>query len=719
MMAKFNAIIRLILLLSLAAPTTHAEDAVFSETILPFKQVKYFDQSFDAKTSTLNITIYKTNSSEIESLYNYDPNVINRVIIKDDSNGDVKITIVLKAKKLRAIVYSFKEPFRIVIDIFNKAQETGRKNNLVRQDDGSNRYRLLSQSKVDALSAVNQKQLDNINSGLAKGWAQFPLYIYRNFNIAFDKRKTKVKLEKNTARIAEEANKYFQYGDENKALYLYKTLLYRYSEIFNHHPEHLWNVAEIYLGHKKIYVAKSYYLSLIEKFPGTDYANYAKLRIADISSIDAIEKNNLDLLPSLVNELSNIDNTDTELEAEKLIREVYWKQNIKADYNGTTANGFMPKVDYNQYSKALALRTKIIHPKTKFLLDTIVTSFQLSDEYKWTKQTLAQILTYARNYENKENGSFSQKANVAAMNRLRQVINDQYKSKNYTNVVEIYDSIPQELAKKPNDYQTSWALANSYDKTNMYMEAGEMYEHTAILATNDSDILKSYIYSLESYKSAEGVQTITSESDLNSDINKRISQIDVKTLKEWTKSRSTTKQQIYNLFKSQLLENLKSPKPLKSYLKILSDTWNAPLQTAETISDNGDVEHLILLREKLSANGMKKEANKTQKTLLKLNAESINSSLENEDIWATEMSKYANDLRLDDRYYESAQAYKEVADKTRNWVNRAESYYKSGLLFYKAGKRSEAVAAFEKASNIKDSSLYSKLAQDRLDQIQE
>ena len=83
------------------------------------------------------------------------------------------------------------------------------------------------------------------------------------------------------------------------------------------------------------------------------------------------------------------------------------------------------------------------------------------------------------------------------------------------------------------------------------------------------------------------------------------------------------------------------------------------------------------------------------------------------------MTKYANKLRLDDRYYESAKAFEEIADKTRNWVNRAESYYKSGLLYYKAGKRSEAISAFEKASNIKDSSLYSKLAQDRLDQIQE
>ena len=83
------------------------------------------------------------------------------------------------------------------------------------------------------------------------------------------------------------------------------------------------------------------------------------------------------------------------------------------------------------------------------------------------------------------------------------------------------------------------------------------------------------------------------------------------------------------------------------------------------------------------------------------------------------MSRYANNLRLENKYFESAEAYKQIADKTRTWVNRAESYYKSGLLYYKAGKRSEAVSAFEKASNIKDSSLYSKLAKDRLDQIQE
>ena len=149
-----------------------------------------------------------------------------------------------------------------------------------------------------------KKNLDKIKPGLASGWANFPIYIYRNFNIAFDKRKSKVKLGKNAKQIAEEANNYFQYGDENKALYLYKNLLYRHSELFDHHPEHLWNVAEIYLGNNKIYVAKSYYMSLIEKFPGTEFSKYAKQRIEDIESLQAIESGNLDLLPKLAEKVT-------------------------------------------------------------------------------------------------------------------------------------------------------------------------------------------------------------------------------------------------------------------------------------------------------------------------------------------------------------------------------------------------------------------------------
>ena len=116
-MAKINAIIKILLIFLAFAPNAIAEDAIFSEIVLPFKEVKWYEHSFNKSTGTINLTIYKTNSSEIESLYNYDPNVINRVIIKDTAEGNVEVKMVLKAEELSAIVVNYDEPFRIVIDI--------------------------------------------------------------------------------------------------------------------------------------------------------------------------------------------------------------------------------------------------------------------------------------------------------------------------------------------------------------------------------------------------------------------------------------------------------------------------------------------------------------------------------------------------------------------------------------------------------------------------
>ena len=179
----------------------------------------------------------------------------------------------------------------------------------------------------------------------------------------------------------------------------------------------------------------------------------------------------------------------------------------------------MPKASYSQYSRALALRSKIIHPKTKFLLDTIVTAFQLSDEYKWTKKSLNQILAYAKN-DSYHNGSFSKTANQKLLERLTEVIASQFKSENYINVVEIYDSIPKEIAVKPDDFETSWAIAYSYNQTNMYHEAAEMFEHAASQATIDLDILKSDIYALEAYKNALDIGEVMNNSSMEEEIQK-------------------------------------------------------------------------------------------------------------------------------------------------------------------------------------------------------
>ena len=267
------------------------------------------------------------------------------------------------------------------------------------------------------------------------------------------------------------------------------------------------------------------------------------------------------------------------------------------------------------------------------------------------KKSLNQILAYAKQYDSYHNGSFSKNANHKALERLTEVIASQFKAENYLNVVEIYDSIPKKIAVKPDDFETSWAIAYSYNQTNMYDEAAEMFEHAASQATIDSDILKSDIYALEAYKNALDIGEVMNNSAMEEEIQKNIKATDTKLIKDWKAARPTTKAQIYNLFNPQLIENLNNPNPTKSYLLILSDLWNAPLEKNTVSLGPNKVSNLIMLKEKLIGAGLKAEADKTEKTLLKLDISSINTSLDNEDIWATEMTKYANKLRLDDRYY--------------------------------------------------------------------
>ena len=112
----------------------------------------------------------------------------------------------------------------------------------------------------------------------------------------------------------------------------------------------------------------------------------------------------------------------------------------------------------------------------------------------------------------------------------------------------------------------------------MYDEAAEMFEHAASQATIDSDILKSDIYALEAYKNALDIGEVMNNSAMEEEIQKNIKATDAKLIKDWKAARPTTKAQIYNLFNPQLIENLNNPNPTKSYLLILSDLWNAPLE---------------------------------------------------------------------------------------------------------------------------------------------
>ena len=59
----------------------------------------------------------------------------------------------------------------------NKAQTTGKTNNLVNDDGVTKRYKLLTDANTDKLKNIDQKTLNKIQGGMSTGWSSFHISI--------------------------------------------------------------------------------------------------------------------------------------------------------------------------------------------------------------------------------------------------------------------------------------------------------------------------------------------------------------------------------------------------------------------------------------------------------------------------------------------------------------------------------------------------------------
>jgi hypothetical protein len=86
-------------------------------------------------------------------------------------------------------------------------------------------------------------------------------------------------------------------------------------------------------------------------------------------------------------------------------------------------------------------------------------------------------------------------------------------------------------------------------------------------------------------------------------------------------------------------------------------------------------------------------------------------------IWDSELLSLAEEHRKADEFLQAGELFTLVGDSTLQSEKRAESLYKGGLLLFRAGKKQDAISALEKAKNDTTNLFYSKLATERLDQI--
>jgi hypothetical protein len=103
--------------------------------------------------------------------------------------------------------------------------------------------------------------------------------------------------------------------------------------------------------------------------------------------------------------------------------------------------------------------------------------------------------------------------------------------------------------------------------------------------------------------------------------------------------------------------------------------------------------------------------------LKSLPTEKVNESKEGKKIWSTRLLALAEKYRLDDQFYEAGSLHVYLATHMKDWDQRAESFYKGGLLLYRAGKREQAIQALQSAKEDGNNPFYANLAKERLVQL--
>src|SRR4051812_31687501 len=97
-----------------------AAQGQFSQLTLSFPDKRPFAYSYSEQENAIVIELQKTTPSELGSLDQYDERLVRRVLMKDLGGQGTEVKLVLRDRTIRASINTFQEPFRIVVDLFNR-----------------------------------------------------------------------------------------------------------------------------------------------------------------------------------------------------------------------------------------------------------------------------------------------------------------------------------------------------------------------------------------------------------------------------------------------------------------------------------------------------------------------------------------------------------------------------------------------------------------------
>lgn len=534
-MRSIYRLTNIILLITSFLYTGLAVAANFSQIVVPFTQAKVFSHHLNQDSNTLTLKIKNTTTEELEPIYNYDPTLVNRLLIRESAGSTVSIDFVLAHNRIRTAVYSFQEPYRIVIDLFvdgyeesndpltglpnsedkvssdkpstasntmynyKLSKQAGNELSRVNKNDvhdefkklavstyaPENKRRLLQPSsntfstKSDLLNSI-----DKIPSGIGGQWQRYPIYMHR---LATHTLKTGKNyqdwIEKNSDRVlssaeslADYASQMFEFGHELKALMIYQKVLYQSPLVFDRDAKHIWNLGEVHFGQGNLVLAKGYYESLVDKHPDSPLAQYAKIRILDCSYIAETDKGSYGKIRELYDRLALISSaSDKEIGAQVAIRKSYWSQPGRYHKNIKPNQDTIPALGARDYAAVSHSIGTSQNPRSNFILYSLKTNYDLTNQ-SWNEDLAADTKTYLTRFKSKEANNYRQIVLQNARTSIQKKLASLRDQSEYPAVIRTIENLPKELNIVDASYELTKLAAESYRKQGNTKESLAYYE---------------------------------------------------------------------------------------------------------------------------------------------------------------------------------------------------------------------------------------------------
>lgn len=711
-------------ILSLLLPAVLFPAGRYYKWTLPLSSLREYRFQQNRVQHTVTLQLKDTKPSEITTKIPRDPKVISGVVIREVPGYGTDVTLQLVDATLRSHVVQLDAPPRIYLEIFETGYQLDRmagshlplgnvgQSSLKHQSDSLQAWVVpLISGSIEEKPIFTPIETDNEREDPTT-WQQFPAYIYP-LPLTLFGASPAVETDVSEKSLSDLALEAYETGFHAKSLRLYQQLLQLEESIFKKDPQSLWILAELTFKRKNYLLADSYYGMLLERFPGSTWAQYAALRKLDAQAMSdarnqqgGMRSKNLDAV---------VDRGTGELALQKLLRAAYWNMN--------RPNASLPVFSADQVKQVGFLIEKSSVPKTKRLATSLLLHTYLQPDADWNETTAALAKAYFDSDEMTEENPFYAVLQKEGQEKIQAKILTESEKNETKEIVALYESAPAAWKTTPIPVDIQWALAEAYRKESQEEKALFFYQS---LPENRGNLPRAFCAKFWiSTLGAQFLHTKKGEADGQKEKTKKADSA-MKSL--WKDMTDVDKAKVWQDIKGDLENSLVSDATfsLEAPAEIVLENWQQVLtkskgQKPDWVRTHPPTEKTVFLLDHLATffeKAGKKEQSAAAILLFKsLPTEKVNESKEGKKLWAARLLELAEKYREDNQFYDAGSLHVYLATHVKDWDQRAESFYKGGLLLYRAGKREMAIQALKSAQEDGNNPFYANLAKERLVQL--